>query len=379
MKMKTKLNLILTLISTWILTLAIYFAFGFFFDVFLEIIPILLAPVIITLCTLKREVAKRCCIGVVGTFLILSIAAFTGVGVIATSKPAYGVKPVAGSVEKISYSKDFMMDNYDINQKTEVKVWLPDGYDEGTKYPVLYVLDGDVLFDYTALKASMLSKEGKGDVIVVGVGYGYWNSTFARGGIIWQDEKNVRGRWRDFCFADDTEMGYMPEDFGGESKRGKEFADFVMNTVVKDIRTKYSTDTGNSTIFGHSLGGGMAAYMLTQYNPSQKDDNPFTNFVIVDNGYVEYYHRQLPNLERAMQDAVGVAHTTINVYRIWGGAVNSVDEPEQQALHDELVSKGWTNVNSYFWIPEGANHADTQTIGIDNALYLATGNPFGTN
>ena len=88
--------------------------------------------------------------------------------------------------------------------------------------------------------------------------------------------------------------------------------------------------------------------MLTQYNPSQGDDNPFTNFVIVDNGYVEYYHRQLPNLERAMQDAVGVAHTTINVYRIWGGAVNPVDDPEQQALHDELVSKGWTNVNPYF-------------------------------
>lgn len=165
--------------------------------------------------------------------------------------------------------------------------------------------------------------------------------------------------------------------FGGESKRGKEYTDFIVNTVVADVRKNYSCDDTNSTIFGHSLGGGLAAYFLTQYNAKLGNDNPFTNFVIVDNGYLDYYNVHYADLKNNMTRNDNMVHTTINIYRIWGGSVNPECNAEQYEIYWRLKSEMWENVNSYLWIPDGANHGDTQTIGIDNALNLILGLEFG--
>lgn len=372
------LRLVLSL-ATLLVGIAAYIAFGFFFDVFIEIIPILLFPIIMIpfIWLNKRELDKLG--SVIGTviLLVLTAAASAGVGVVATSKPAYGQKPCCGSVRTQTYSRNYMLENYDINQKTVVNVWLPENYTADKKYPVMYVLDGDMLFGYASVKAAELCKNGDGDVIIVGIGYGYWNSSFARGGIVWQDEEHVRGRWRDFCFADDTQEGYIKgTDFGGDMKRGKEFVKFLTDTVVKDIRSKYSTDTSNSTVFGHSLGGGMAAYLLTQYDPSLKEDIPFTNFVIVDNGYLDYYNRHYFDLQNAMSRSGNRAFGALKVYRIWGGAVNPQGDAEQYELYARINAENWTDCQNYFYLPENANHSDTETIGLDNALLLTLNIPF---
>lgn len=368
---------VLTVIAA---TVAVYMGFGFFFDVFLEIIPLFAVPVIVgaVIIATKKPLNKKSVIATCSVLLVITTALCAAVGVLATSKPAYGEKPLCGSVEKYTYSRSFMKDNYDIDQKTVIKVWLPEGYSADKKYPVMYVLDGDMFFDYAALEASRHCADGDGDVIIVGIGYGYWNSTFARGGIVWQDTEHVRGRWRDFCFADDTQAGYMPgTTFGGSSKRGKEFSDFIVNTVVKDIRAKYSTDHLNSTIYGHSLGGGMAAYFLTQYDPARGENNPFTNFVIVDNGYLDYYNKHYPAFSQAMRNNGNSAYSPINVYRIWGGTVNPPDNAEQFELFSRINDENWSNVNNYFWLPENADHGATETIGITNALRLILGMDFG--
>ncbi len=364
---------------TLCMSIAMYFAFSFFFDVFLECIPLLFLPIIlIPIIFLSKGNIKLngAIIGIV-IMMLLSIAMGCAVGVIATSYPGYGIKLDSGKIDTYTYSRKFMKNNYDIDQKAVVTVWTPEGYTQDKTYPVMYVLDGDNKFHYATLKASELSKEGY-DVIIVGIGYGYWNEAFARGGIVWQDEINVKGRWRDFQFADDKEPGYMPgTDFGGEAKRGKEFCDFLVNTVVKEVRERYSVDNDNSTIFGHSLGGYMSTNLLTMYDPSLNDNNPFTNFIIVDNGYLMYYNEHLNSLFSKLDTNNNSAHTTLNVYRIWGGAVNPESDKEQIATHLVLKDKGYKNLNSYIYIPSGANHSDTITIGIDNALYMIIGKDFG--
>lgn len=60
---------------------------------------------------------------------------------------------------------------------------------------------------------------------------------------------------------------------------------------------------------------------MTQYDPAKGEENPFTNFVIVDNGYPEYYNRHLPDFESAMNAAGGAVFSPVTVLRIWGGAV----------------------------------------------------------
>lgn len=360
-------------------SVAAYVAFGFFFDVFKEAIPILIVPFIVIPLIASDKVGLKPK-GVVAACLIcctLSAAAFAAVGVIAA--PIEGTPICCGTEEKFTYSREFMRDNYDIDQRVEIRVWLPDGYSADKKYPVIYALDGDSLFESLAGDASAACAAGKGDVIAVGIGYGYLNPYYARGGVVWQDTAHLRGRWRDFCFADDTEAGYMPGTiFGGAEKRGKEYTDFIAETLVKDIRAKYSTDETNSTIFGHSLGGGLAAYFLTRYDPAKGGENPFTNFVIADNGYLEYYNRKLVDFEHAVNSYGGKTFSPVTVLRIWGGAVNPAGDEEQAAEAAKLAAYGYEGLTSLYYQPEGKNHSDTQTIGTACAVAIALGLMFET-
>lgn len=352
-------------------SVAAYLAFGFFFDVFCEVIPLLAIPFVVIpfVAAKKTQVSVAAAAVTSAVLLALSCAAFGAVGALA--QPVKGEEICCGTTEEFSYSRAFMKENYDIDQRVEIKVWLPEEYSEDRSYPVMYVLDGDSLFEAAAGSASQAARRGEGDVIVVGIGYGYLNPSFARGGIVWQDTEHLRGRWRDFCFADDTQAGYMPGTvFGGDSKRGAEYTSFIAKTLVPDIRAKYSTDPIDSTIFGHSLGGGLAAYFMTQYDPSAGAENPFTNFVIVDNGYLEYYEKKLADFEAAMEAAGGKTFSPVTVYRIWGGSVNPEGDAEQRETASELAARGFDGLTSLYYQPEGANHSDTQLIGIDCAVKL---------
>lgn len=356
------------------ISVAAYVAFGFFFDVFLEVIPLLAIPFITVpfVAAARTTVSANAAIVACTILFVLAAAAFGAVGALA--QPLKGEEICCGTTEKFTYSREFMRENYDIDQKVVVDVWLPENYDSEKEYPVVYVLDGDNLFDATAGAASQACARGEGDIIVIGIGYGYLNPSFARGGVVWQDEKHLRGRWRDFCFADDTEAGYMPGTvFGGETKRGKEYTTFVAETLVEDVRQKYSTDRLNSTILGHSLGGGLAAYFMTQYDPAKGEENPFTNFVIVDNGYLEYYNRHLPDFESAMNAAGGAAFSPVTVLRIWGGAVNPAGDAEQAETAKKVADYGYDKVTSVYYQPENANHSDTQLIGINCTIKVALG------
>ena len=306
----------LLMASTCLLCIAFYFCIGFFFDVFAEACPLLLIPILpcVYIC-LTKKYRKKLSIFIIIILLLATFGASFGVGLVATSKPGYGEKIISGHVDTINYSKSFMKKNYDINQKAQIKVWVPDNYDSSKKYPVMFVLDGDNLFDYAAQTASFFSsKYYNADSIIVGIGYGYWNGTFARGGLVRTKGSNLRGRWRDYVFEDDTELDYTGALIGGSDKRGKEFTNFVVNTVVKDIREKYSVDNQNSTIFGHSLGAGVAAYFLTQYRPTA--DTPFTNFVIVDNAYLDYYKAHLQEFRDALIANGNKTYSTVKTYRI---------------------------------------------------------------
>lgn len=357
---------------------AAYVAFAFFFDVFKEAWAILLLPIlsILPLFLSKKHISKVLFAVLICILTILSVAASTGVAVVATSVPDYGQKPSSGSVATYNYSESFMKQNYDINQKTQIKVWLPQNYSEDKKYPVLYLLDGDVNFNYASIIAANHSENGDGDMIVVGIGYGYWNSTFARGGIVWQDQKHLRGRWRDFYFADDTQIDYIGGVMGGKYKRGKQYTEFIENTVVADIRTRYSTDVNNSTLLGHSMGGSIAAYFLTQYDPAKGSDNPFTNFIIADNGFLEYNDLHFADVVAKLSENGNRAHTEINVYRLWGGVVSPSENYLQIEQYERIEQMNWQGVNNYIYIPDGANHSDTITISIDQAENLLLGMNF---
>lgn len=370
-------NRVLLCVSMCLVTLGLYFVFGFFFDAWPESIPIFLLPIVPCILVARYKKTYKLSRVVFATIILLLGAFFCyfSVGLKATSKPGYGERITIGKVETINYSRSFMKENYNIDQKTQLKVWLPEDYDSSKKYPVMFVIDGDNLFKYTAVTASLLSKRGYGDVIIVGIGYGYWNSTYARGGMVHDKNTKLRGRWRDYYFADDSQIDVTGNQIGGENKRAKEYTEFISKTVVPDIRAKYSIDNQNSTIFGYEFGGYLAQYFLTQYKPTE--DTPFTNFVMVDSEYLDYYNAHIEEFRNAVKENDNKTYSPVKTYRIWGGDVKSSENANQVNTYHKLNNFGFSGLENYVWIPKNVDHSDALVIGLNHAVYLTAGLEFG--
>lgn len=137
-----------------------------------------------------------------------------------------------------------------LERSRQLRLYLPPGYATSTKrYPVLYMHDGQNLFDTATAYAGewrvdetldALAKEGKLELIVVGID---------NGGDKRMTELNA---W------DNPQFG------PGENRA---YTDFLVNTVKPLIDRQYRTlpDRANTAIMGSSMGGLASHYALVQY------------------------------------------------------------------------------------------------------------------
>ena len=119
-----------------------------------------------------------------------------------------------------------------------ILVSVPDDYNLGNmRYPVLYVLDGDIAFGMAASISRYLQiGDNIPETIVVGIGYGSLNKSV------------VKKRDRD----------YRPEQTGGADN----FLAFINKELIPYIDSNYKTIPGDRTIIGYSLGGLFCLYTL---------------------------------------------------------------------------------------------------------------------
>ncbi|HEX2912588.1 MAG TPA: alpha/beta hydrolase-fold protein [Chloroflexia bacterium] len=148
-----------------------------------------------------------------------------------------------------------------------VDVWSPPGYDEqtGTRYPVIYMHDGQNLFDPAlstfgvtwgvAETLTELINEKFGGAIVVGV----WNSG--------------EGRARDYMPQkplETAEAAALKSDFIAQ-KNGESVSDRYLRFLVEELKPfidkTYRTlpDQTNTFIMGSSMGGLISLYALEEY------------------------------------------------------------------------------------------------------------------
>ncbi|WP_229425218.1 MULTISPECIES: alpha/beta hydrolase [unclassified Massilia] len=137
-----------------------------------------------------------------------------------------------------------------LNRKRQVRLYLPPGYATSNKrYPVLYMHDGQNLFDDATAYAGewkvdetldALAKEGKLELIVVGVD---------NGGDKRMTELNA---W------DNTRFG---------AAEGRQYMDFIVKTLKPLIDARYRTlpDRAHTAIMGSSMGGLASHYAIAQY------------------------------------------------------------------------------------------------------------------
>ncbi len=167
----------------------------------------------------------------------------------------YGWKQNASQTKKHTASKNVyhITDNFYIPQLARfrrVTIYLPENYYVSkSRYPVLYMHDGQNLFDEFIAPfgewgideaLDTLQKQTTKYAIIVGIDHG-----------------NDR-RIAEYNFEDNKKYGV------GE---GKQYVDFIATTLKKFIDKKYRTkkDKTNTAIAGSSLGGLISTYAVIKY------------------------------------------------------------------------------------------------------------------
>ncbi len=126
----------------------------------------------------------------------------------------------------------------------EILVGLPDGYadEPDARYPVVYLLDGGVLYPLIRGYQRYLRIDGEVPaVILVAVSYGT------------SDWRQGNNRAHDFTLPSPD-----ADHWGG----APDFRDFLERELLPAIDARYRTDPGQRVLFGQSLGGRFALYTV---------------------------------------------------------------------------------------------------------------------
>ncbi len=201
-----------------------------------------------------------------GALVLIKIKRLLILLIIAVSSQSFGQKITIG-VEKKIFSKV-------LDENRTYYISTPGNYDSTQSYPVLYVLDGNELFKLASSTVNFLSNRGfMPPTIVVGL-----------------DNSNHRDR-----DLTPTKSKWSPTGGGA-----KNFLSFLADELMPEIENSYKTQP-HTTIYGSSLGGLFAMYVLYNY------PNTFNNYIAIspslyhDNGllfnHALSYFDEPPNTE----------------------------------------------------------------------------------
>ena len=271
---------------------------------------------------------------------------------------AQGLPEVAyGSIERI---ENF---NSKLVETRNVDIWLPENFDKSKKYSVVYMHDGQMLFDSsktwnkTAWDADdtfgKLLKDGKiRDCIIVGI----WNVP----------EK----RFADYfpqkiidSIPEPTKTTILKHQINGEPS-----ADNYLKFIVKELKPyidkNYPTkpEVDNTFMIGSSMGGLISIYALCEYPNTFSGvaclsiHSPLASFELIDkNTDNEVSSKFRDYLEKNLPEA-----NTKKIYFDYGNLTgDSFYEPYQSKIDKIMNNKGFS---SNFWETlffEGESHTET--------------------
>ncbi|MDE5791797.1 MAG: hypothetical protein K2H96_11300 [Muribaculaceae bacterium] len=152
-----------------------------------------------------------------------------------------------------------------LNDTIDVDVWLPADFNAGKRYPVLYMHDGQNLFDASTTwnhqswemdvtPCRMIEQGEIEPMIIVGIHS--------------DPEKRVSQLMPQQAVKDAGLEDLMAEvKLKGKPVLGDKYGDFVVNTLKPLIDTSYPTlsDREHTSVMGSSMGGLMSLYLICQY------------------------------------------------------------------------------------------------------------------
>ena len=157
-------------------------------------------------------------------------------------------KPISSTASNnVSFIKQFYSPEFERNM--DLAVYLPASYQDNTEtqYPVLYMLDGQNVFDLSTSysdewRVDESFDHNKMDLIVVAV-------------------PNSSNRWQEY-----NPWDYVDLNGAEQQGQGKLTIDFIKNTLKPHIDKTYRTAASNTGLAGSSLGGMMALYAALEHS-----------------------------------------------------------------------------------------------------------------
>jgi predicted alpha/beta superfamily hydrolase len=228
-------------------------------------------------------------------------------------------------------------------QPRNIDIWFPANYDSTKRYSVVYMHDGQMLFDSAATwnkqewqvdeKVSALLKAGKiKDCIVVGI----WNN----------------GEYRHAEYFPQKSLKYLPvstrDSFVSLALKGKPLADNYLLFLTKELKpyidSKFSTfpDRDHTFIMGSSMGGLISLYAVCEYPDvfggaaclSTHWPGTFSQNKVIPDAINRYLEYQLPDPKKH------------KLYFDYGDAtLDALYKPHQQMIDNTLKFKGFSKKN----------------------------------
>ncbi len=257
-------------------------------------------------------------------------------------------------------------------ESRNIDVWLPDGYDKNKKYAVLYMHDGQMLFDSTInwnkqewgvdeTMGRLLKKNIIKESIVVGI----WNTSKRHAEYFPQKPfQSLSQVQKDSVNKELQDLGRTSEVFQPVSDN---YLKFIVNELKPFIDQTFSTlsDPENTNISGSSMGGLISVYALCEYpevfggaaclsthwpGVFSIDNNP------VPDAFVSYLKEKLPDPE------------THKIYFDYGDqTLDALYPPLQKKVDEVMIVKGFTDKNWLTQFFPGEDHSErawNQRFGI---------------
>lgn len=242
-----------------------------------------------------------------------------------------------------------------------VDVWLPDGYSAKKKYAVLYMHDGQMLFDAATTwnkqewradeTVGRLIKEGKiKDVIVVGV----WNN----------------GEFRHSEYFPQKTLPEISSDarefIVSKQLKGKPQADnylkFLTGELKPYIDKNFSThkDRKNTFIMGSSMGGLISIYAICEYpNVFGGAAGISTHLPLILAENVDGENDAIAAAFRAYLDKNLPKPNSRKIYFDYGDqTLDALYPPLQKKVDALMTAKGWTEQNWMTRYFPGESHSE---------------------
>ena len=242
-------------------------------------------------------------------------------------------------------------------QPRNVDVWIPNNYGKTKKYAVLYMQDGQMLFDSTTtwnkqewkvdeIASLLMNEEQTKDFIVVAI----WNIAALRNSNYFPEKvyEMMSEKDKDSLIETGKKQNWI------NTINSNNYLRFVVEELKPYIDSHFSTytDADNTSIMGSSRGGLISMYAISEYPEVFGSAACLSTHWIgtynnegnqIPDAFIEYMKENLPDSK------------THRLYFDYGDqTLDALYLPFQEKISEVLIEKGY-DINRLY---EGADHSE---------------------